>query len=365
MNKRILMAVYGPIQTDARVIRSAKGLYEMGCDVELISWNSIDNYESPYFKSINFKIKKGAFSLFIFWYKVYRYIMKNKKDIDLVYFHDYYMPYLGKLVGKCLHKKWVYDAHELLVYKKGAKVSLREKIFCYLEKKSISKASLVIAANYERMRIIEHVYKLKNCTYVQNISDVSIAKASQSIEKENIIVYQGVLGKSRNVEFYVKMHQFLPDNFKLLLIGDGAARNELLEQAKELGIEDRVEFTGKVSQKELYEKSHLSKIGIVTYTMQGLNNYYCAPNKVFEYATLGIPMIGTPQPFLKSMFKKYKVGEIVKWDDKEGYMKAVNKIMENYDQYLKGMSMLLEENNSKNETERLQKYISELLIYRH
>ncbi len=357
MKKRILMVVYGPIQTDARVIRSAKGLHELGCEIELISWNSDDSFESPYFKSVNFKIKKGSFSLFIFWYKVYRYIKKRKNEIDLVYCHDYFMPYLGKIVGKCMQKKWVYDAHELLLYKKGSKVSMREKLFCFLEKRSIKHASLVIAANYERMRIIQYVYKLKNCTYVQNISDVNIPDSIQCVQKDNVIVYQGVLGKSRNVEFYVKMQQFLPDDFKLLLIGDGPARSELARETSELGIENRVEFTGKVSQKELYEKSLPSKIGIVTYTMEGLNNYYCAPNKVFEYATLGIPMIGTPQPFLKSIFKQYKVGEIVAWDDKEAYLNAVKKICDNYQEYLKGMPKLLEDNNSRKETARLQKCI--------
>ena len=335
------MAVYGPIQTDARVIRSAKSLHELGYEIEVLSWNSADGYKSPYFKSLSFSIKKSPTSLFQFWHKVFCYVKKRKKEIDLVYCHDYFMPFLGKIIKRFLNIEWVYDAHELIINRKGSKMSLREKFFCYLEKSSIHSAALVIAANYERMRIIEHVYKLKNCTYVQNIADVIIPEEFNKVEKQNIIVYQGVLTPGRNVKFYVEMQQYLPDDYKLMLIGDGPARKELEEEAKTLNIDNRVIFTGRVTQKELYEKSLPSRIGIITYPLKGLNNYYCAPNKIFEYATLRIPMIATPQPFLKAMFKKYGLGEIVEWGDKDGYINAVRKICENYDDYTKNMELFL------------------------
>lgn len=362
MSKNILMAVFGPIQTDARVIRSAKSLNSVGCKIDLISWNSVENYSSPYFNSINFKINKGIFNVLIFWFKVLWYIFKNRKKIDLVYCHDYFMAFPGRLSRTLFNKKWVYDAHELMLYKKNEKVSTREKIFSFLERISIKSASLVIEANYERMRVIKSVYKLENCTYVQNISDIeNINELDINSPKDNIIVYQGILDDSRNVKFYVQMQEYLPKDYKLLLIGNGPSGEELKKEAEQRNIKENVIFAGRLTQAELYKRSVTSKIGIVTYTTEGLNNYFCAPNKIFEYASLGIPMIGTPQPFIKAIFKKYKVGEIVEWGDKETYINAIKKIIDNYDSYTKGLSQLLQDYNRANESKKQNDEVLKLI----
>ena len=54
------------------------------------------------------------------------------------------------------------------------------------------------------------------------------------------------------------------------------------------------------------------------------------------------------------MFKKYGLGEIVEWGDKDGYINAVRKICENYDDYTKNMELFLHEQNRENESKRQQ-----------
>ena len=39
-----------------------------------------------------------------------------------------------------------------------------------------------------------------------------------------------------------------------------------------------------------------------------LNALYCAPNKIFEYAAFGIPMLGTRVPGLEIPFHQYQMG---------------------------------------------------------
>ena len=39
-----------------------------------------------------------------------------------------------------------------------------------------------------------------------------------------------------------------------------------------------------------------------------LNILYCAPNKIYEYAGYGVPMIGTDVLGLKQPFEKYNIG---------------------------------------------------------
>lgn len=353
------MAVYGPIQSDARVIRAARSLNEAGNKITLISLNSDEGFISPWFDSVFIRDNRKYMSLIHFWLKVLRTAVMSKPDI--LYLHDYYMPIVGKVYKLRTGKKWIYDAHELIIPEKK-RTTFRMRFFAYLERISIGSANLVIAANEERLEVMKKEYKLKNSVSIQNISDHSpkMASIESLANKENVIVYQGAMMTSRHIDFYVRAHKQLSNDFSLLLIGDGDSTNNLKNIAKEYGLLDRINFTGKVPQKELYEYSEKAKIGIISYPLEGLNNYYCAPNKIFEYAALKIPMIATPQPFLKHMFEKYHIGEIVPWDDVTAYVSAINKICKNYDAYIEGMDAFLIDNSWQNESNKLQYSVANL-----
>lgn len=355
------MAVYGPIQSDARVIRAARSLSEAGHTIQLISLNSDENYTSPWFDSIFIKDDRKYLSLIHFLSKVLHIAIKKRPDI--LYLHDYYMPIVGKVYKLRTGKKWVYDAHELIIPEKKS-TTMRMRFFAFLERFSISSASLVVAANEERLAVMKETYQIKESVAIQNISDYTTRILPQEPleNKENIIVYQGAMMTSRHIDFYVRAHKLLSSDYSLLLIGDGDSMSNLKSIAIETKIADRIIFTGKVTQKELYDYSAKAKIGIISYPLEGLNNYYCAPNKIYEYAALKIPMIGTPQPFLKHMFEKYHIGEIVQWDDMDAYVGAINKICNNYNKYLEGMDAFLKDNCWQNESDKLQSSVANILI---
>ena len=359
MNKKILMAVFGPIQTDSRVIRSAETLHSAGFNITVLSCNSLD-YHNDSFRSIDLKIKSSPYAIFIFWIKVWRWLKNHRDEIDLLYMHDYFMPLFGKYAAKKLKKKWVYDAHELLIFRKGKAENFRAKIFYYFEKVSIKNADLVISANYERHRIIKSIYKLNNATYVQNISTVNVPKFTGV--KDNIIVYQGVITLARNLDLYILAQKMLyaQYNYKLCFIGGGHDLEKMKDLVSRLDGEDYITFTGRVTQSEMYKISSSAKIGIVSYSLEGLNNYYCAPNKIFEYASLGIPMVATSQPFICRIFAKYGIGETFKPNDVNSYVDTIDKVIKNYDSYIKNLKSFLEDYKPSNESERLIKYVSDL-----
>lgn len=160
--KRILMVVFNTIQNDARVIRAATALHREGYEISIISCNSDPKYLNDSFNSIVFSSKShGPILLLKFWVYVFLYFLREGDKYSCVYMHDYYMPYIGKLLKQTFHKYFIYDAHELLIQRKTKGYTNREKFFLWLEKKSIQKADLVIAANDERLKIINYIYKFK------------------------------------------------------------------------------------------------------------------------------------------------------------------------------------------------------------
>lgn len=355
------MVVYNKIQYDARVIRAAESIASLNEKVCVLSCNSDLNYINSNFTSITYQSKKrGASLLITFWIYVIKTCIRDQDRIKMLYMHDYFMPYIGYFISKLIKKDWVYDAHELLIQRKTHIYSKRDLFFLLLEKYSIKKAALVIAANPERETIIRRIYNLKNTTSILNIPgniDTCI-----DINKENTIVYQGTMSEERQVSNYIKRMQYLPQNIKLKLIGDGPDMEMYKSMVTQLGLEERVIFTGKIPYKDLARESKPCKIGIVSYLMDDLNNYYCSPNKLYEYAQLNLSVLVSPQPFLQKIVRKYQIGEILYENstDKE-YCDIVIKILENYDKYIDHLKKFLSDFSYEREMNKLKEKIKQLI----
>lgn len=358
----VLMIVYNQIQYDARVIRAAEAIADLGIKVKVISCNSDIKYRNDKFESIVFLSKaKHQWILVHFWWQCLKYVLKYRKNISLLYVHDYYMPIIGGLYHVFTKRKWVYDAHELIFYHKKDKISYRNKFFLCLEKMFVKSASLVVAANEERRKLMSYVYKLKKTIYVLNVANVKRDKVGLSL-KRNIIVYQGYLSSERGVDFFINNHLQVDEKYTLKLIGGGPQLEHYKEWVNKLKLGNRVVFTGLLDQKRLYEESQKSKIGIITYPLNDLNNYYCSPNKIFEYAKMKIPMIVTKQPFLMTLIQKYHMGEVLDMEKGENeYKKIIDKIDSNYSYYIERMDDFLNDYSADRELEKLKVAILDIL----
>jgi len=68
-------------------------------------------------------------------------------------------------------------------------------------------------------------------------------------------------------------------------------------------------------------------IGIALYRNTGLNNYYCAPNKVYDYLMHGMPVIANDYPGLRRVIEDNRVGACVERIDKASLHSAINRIV--------------------------------------
>ena len=74
-----------------------------------------------------------------------------------------------------------------------------------------------------------------------------------------------------------------------------------------------------------------------------INPLYCAPNKIFEYARYGVPMISNDIPGLSYIFKLYGCGEVVSdLANINQIIEAINGIMSSYSRYSKGATLYYE-----------------------
>lgn len=67
-------------------------------------------------------------------------------------------------------------------------------------------------------------------------------------------------------------------------------------------------------------------IGIVLYKDTAMNYRFCAPNKLYEYWSYGIPVIGDQLPGLISVFNQIDLGILVDMEMPENILTAIQQI---------------------------------------
>lgn len=350
----ILMFLYGPIETDGRVLRSIKAISELGNKIILVSCGSNKNFTvEGVVKHYNFHGGIGAFAFFRFIFKVFILSIRLRTKIDLFYLHDYYSTVFAFLV-RLLNKPFIYDAHELIIKRRNENVSARDKFFIWSERCNIRHAKFVIEANKEREKIIRLLYKIQNTTNVLNITERKKHNEPSDIVREKIIVYQGTLSQERNLHFFIEALEEIDSSFRLMLIGDGPERNELESFTKQKRLEERVVFTGRLPNNAMLDLLQKCMIGIISYPSTSLNTLYCSPNKIFEYASYNLPMISTDQPFMYDVFREYHIGEIFKENNILSFADSFKKIIDNYEMYQHRMNDFLSFYNWENEKIKIQ-----------
>lgn len=84
-----------------------------------------------------------------------------------------------------------------------------------------------------------------------------------------------------------------PSNAFLLVVGDGPVRNDLETLAKNLGVDDRIQFTGVVDRSKVPQ--HVAAFDIA---LQPAVTDYASPLKMMEYLVLGKAIVAPREPNL-------------------------------------------------------------------
>ena len=365
-SKKICMFLYGEIEHDGRVQRAAEAL---GRVFEVIVF-SVDSGKK--YKGVNFAIKYISLpniklKLFKilrhlgFWLKVYLKVIKFHPSA--IYAHDYFTIFPSYIISYLLKVKIIYDSHELIMPDKSKRQRLSNLFWYLLEKCVINRIDMIITANNERANIMQNYYNLKKKPIIiRNIP--RIAKKNIDIKKilcvypqlldiENNsikIVYQGSITLERGIDKFILAMKYLKCNFKLLLIGSGPDIKIIKQLVKNNGLNKQVFFLGKIPIEHVFSILKICEIGVVTYSYKGLNNIYCAPNKIYEYAQAGLPIITTCQPTLKNIIGKYKIGILInkyKENNNEIFAKnismAIMNLADNSEKYRKNIPKFIQD----------------------
>ncbi len=258
--------------------------------------------------------------------------------------------------AKKLGCKVVYDSHEICVENHNMK-GIYKKLNALCEKVFIKRINKMVCVSHAAAKYFQNKYSIEKPMVITNCS----LKAEKviSIEKNNgfEILNHGVYYGGRGYDIIVEASKFLKDypEIKIALRGFGSMEEKLREKAKELGGENVV-FYPPVLVNELIPFASRSKVGVAITENTCLNFELSVSNKIFEYASAGLPVIMSDIPEHRYLNEKYNFGIILKENTPECFAEAAIKFYTDkmfYDLCAENANKLSEEVNWEAEFSRL------------
>ena len=236
-------------------------------------------------------------------------IVKNSfyKNEIIIYSFDFFTIYLSVLL-KTRKIKIIYHQFEVVETDKMNRIDafLLSRISNYFEK-----IDLAIFPEANRMHYFQNVlrtYEDYQFLILPNTNSNSDNRTHTENKKVRV-THIGAVGANHHLSSYLKAIELLPkEEFEFWFVGllDKDAFN-LITKANLKNII----CTGQIPHEQLADIYLKTDIGVILYKDRGLNYKYCAPNKLYEYWSYGIPVIGDILPGLASVFINIDLGLLV------------------------------------------------------
>lgn len=221
---------------------------------------------------------------------------------------------------------------------------------------TVKKTAKVVCCEYNRAQITKGMFALEQMPYVlpnkmymandeltdipEDVQDL-VNPILSKVEGKKIILYQGVfLDKERRLEEFCEAVKEMSDEYVLIAMGKGSSYYESLKDKYQ---SEKILFIPFIRPPYHLLVTKAASIGVLSYFPDStsissvINPLYCAPNKIFEYARYGTPMISNDIPGLYYIFMQYECGEVVRHPMTTTGIKAtIEKIYTDYDKYASG-----------------------------
>ena len=354
------MSVINDLYTDPRVDKTCLTLVNMGFEVILIGCR---HRHSPALlprayqtRRLRLLFKRGPLFFAEFNIKLFFYLLFKRCDILTANDLDTLLP--NFLISRFRRKKLVYDSHEYycnlisVIHRPFVrKVWLSIEKFCFPKLKHVTTVCDSIAQAYQKeygveVKVVRNIPPKANPPITENRATLALP------EDKMIVILQGNnISEDRGAEELIEAMPYVKDAF-LLIVGDGAALPALKIRVKELGIAERVVFTGRVQADLLYNYTYLADIGVSFEKGNSLSYYYSLPNKIFEYMKANTPFISSNLPERVAIVEKYNTGIIIDDLAPQIIANAINEMTENkalYQQFKANCPLAAQELNWENE----------------
>lgn len=362
MSKRVTVLVSNDVEFDKRVDKTCRIWLEEGWQVEVIGVRRPASrpIERPYsIERLSVGFQKGF--LFYAILNIRLFFKLAFKTTDVFWSNDLDTLLPAYCWAKWKKKRLIYDSHEWFTEAEGLTGRPFVKgVWLLLEKSLVPHIEHVITVNVSISEAYHKQYgnewkvmrnvpeKIDHCPAVQ--------RSSWSFpQSDKWIILQGAyIDPDRGAEELVDAMEFLR-GIHLIIVGDGRAIAHLKKRAHS----GNISFLPKMSYEELRTLTVCCDLGLSLDKPLHKNYQYSLPNKVFDYANVGIPVLVSPLPELERLLRTFSIGMFINSWEPRAIAHSIEQALQHpqYKIWKQNTSKMIEEVNWQNETHFLRDWI--------
>ena len=283
-------------------------------------------------------------------------------DLIIATSPQFFTAVAGHMVSFLKRKPWIMEVRDLWpesiravgAMKPGRLYHFLEKLELFLYKKA---QKIVVVTDSFRENLIQRGVPSEKITVIKNgvlldhyqptAKDPELLR-SLALENKFIVTYLGTHGMAHALDFIIRSAQKLPDNVCVLLIGDGAEKNNLIALKEKLAAKN-IYMLPSVPKSSIGNYIAISDVALVNLrksdTFKGV-----IPSKIFENAAMMKPVLLGVEGESKAIIEKYNAGVCFEPENEAELTEALGRMMnpENYRQYQQGCIELARDFDRKN-----------------
>lgn len=271
-------------------------------------------------------------------HRLSNWLRQNVKCDDLLWIVNEMTPILaGSSFSKTFKNRYIFTIYEL----HNSTFKTRHI------KKAAQNAKVTVVPEYNRAHIQKYFFRLEKLPIILPnkpldnfkrgalpIEDMAIREKIAKIKKtgKRIVLYMGIIGPERPLDKIIEAIRMHRDKYEFVILGRPNSYLDYLDKR----YSGDFTYLGFVTPPHHINIASHADIGVLIYEPQGnigLNALYCAPNKVYEYTGLGLPVLANDIPGLYNIVNNYRCGISIAMDNSNDISAQISELFNNYETY--------------------------------
>jgi glycosyltransferase involved in cell wall biosynthesis len=337
-SRHVVFVYVGNLGTRGRLLKQVATLQSAGVRCEVVHGNSQsetvdpDAYSFPV-HNIPFDASRGKIRSFI---ELFRFARAAASVIGKIGPDTVVCVALASLLAGVRAKRLnrdlrlVFDNNELQI--ESIDEPLKRMIWRPIHNNAIRHCDVIFHAEANRLKYFQEHYPLEATKQlvIENFPRFTGPVASRNRDDGDVrVIYLGGFGSGRFTDEVIEAFLSYDRTTRLDVVGFGfKGYAERLAERIEVAGRENVRILPLVPYEGIPELLRNYDIGLALYRNTNLNNYYCAPNKVYDYLMNGMPVITNNYPGLLDVIEKNRVGACIGEVNAEEIRSAITQIVD-------------------------------------
>lgn len=313
---KVCFVYLGPLKYRGRLFKQIKTLQDAGHECELVHGRvetEPPDYSQYSFPVTPFRVFEQKNKLLTIgsqlWFNIRAALFIRRISPEAVVCVALGGALSGALVKKIYRDiRYIYDCNELFL--ESTSSLIKRGVWRQVQKYVLCRADVVMHAEQNRLNYFNKTYPNKAQSFLlENLPHYRLNVPKRDGECSRF-VYLGILSPDRYVEEMIDAFSGLDDRgITLDLIGFGRDEYELkIKGLCEANSRKNIRILTPIAHDQIADALKDYDVGIAFYRNTNLNNYYCAPNKVYDYIQMGMPVLTNDFPGLIDIIQQNEAG---------------------------------------------------------